>query len=320
MDGCQARRLGALKAKAGPVPGRAGSGVAPALAAAAALALLSRGASSACTSFVDYSSGSAWYGMNFDWHPEMEILFRIQTDMEGSRSFTMSFVTADGPVPTAGMTADGRFSALQVTDAPWTGPSPDSGNAFIFWPFYALLLRGADMADIRDLVANDTFVQCEDTPLHVIVADASGDAMVIEVGESGNEVLERTTEPFMVMTNFMCCAWRDASPAVMDGCGADRYRIAVESLVAVEGAMTPERGMAVLETARNTSEDCPTRASMLFDAAKGVVYIAPAGRFDTVWSVEITSGRMALESGDCGRTTMVMDSTGVALTELLPGS
>lgn len=273
--------------------------------------------SSACTSFVDYSSGSAWYGMNFDWYPETDILFRIRNDAEGRRSFTMSFVTFGGPVPTAGMTADGRFSALQVTDAPWTGPPQDSGNAFIFWPFHALILRGADMADIRDLVANDTFIQYDDPPLHVITADASGDAMIIEVGESGNEVLERTNEPFMVMTNFMCCAWRGASPAVIEGFGADRYRRAFESLVAIEGAMSVERGMAVLEAARSTSGDCPTRASMLFDGARGVVYISPAGRFDIVWSVDIATERMTLESGDCGRMTMVMDSSGVALAELL---
>lgn len=320
MDGGQAGGMGAVTAKTGPSPEVAGSCIHPLLAAAAASILLPAGGASACTSFVDYSSGSAWYGMNFDWHPETEILFRIQTDMEGMRFFTVSFATPDGPVPTAGMTADGRFSTLQVTDAPWTGPPEDSGNAFIFWPFYALVFRGADMADIRDLVANDTFIQYEDPPLHVMAADADGEALIIEVGESGNEVLERANEPFMIMTNFMCCAWRGASPAVVQGCGADRYRRAFEALVAVEGAMSPERGMAVLEAARNGSADCPTRASMLFDAANGIVYIAPAGRFDTVWSVEIASGRMALESGDCGRTTMVMDSSGVALSELLPGS
>lgn len=320
MDGRQARRLGALKAKAGPVPGRAGSGVAPALAAAAALALLSRGASSACSSFADFSAGSAWFGTNFDCHPESEMLFKIETNTVGARVFTMSLVTGDGPVrAAAGMTADGRFSALHAIDAPWTGPSPDSGNAFIFWPFLALLLRGADMDDIRDLVANDTFVQCEDTPLHVIVADASGDAMVIEVGESGNEVLERTTEPCIVMTEFPRCSWRNASPSELDGCGADSSRMVLEALLEVGGVTDPKQGMAVLEAARSTRADRPTRASVLFDARGGAVYIAPLGRYDTIWRVEIESGMMTLERGCCGRTRMILDSSEVRLSDLMPG-
>jgi hypothetical protein len=272
----------------------------------------------ACTSFVDYSSGSAWYGMNFDWHPETEILFRIQDDIEGSRCFTMSFDTPDGPVPTVGMTADGRFSTLQVTDAPWTGPPPDSGNSYIFWPFYALVYRGADMDDISELVASDTFVQYWDPPLHVMAADATGEAMIIEVGESGNEVLERTTEPFIVMTNFMCCAWRNASPALVRGCGADRYR-AAWAVLRAGGVSGPGEGLDVLRAALSTSADFPTRASMVFDPSTGTVYIAPAGRFDRAWELDIASGRLAAWPEAPAAGELTMDSAGVTVTELLSG-
>lgn len=274
------------------------------------------GPAQACTSFVDYSSGSAWYGMNFDWHTDAEILFRVSTDRVGGRVFSMSFVTGDGPVPTAGMTLDGRFSTLQVTDAPWTGPSPDSGEPYIFTPFYALLFAGASMDDIAEMVLNDVFVQYDDPPLHVIAADASGEAMIIEVGESGNEVLERTTEPFMVMTNFMCSAWRGASPAIARGCGADRFRAAWAVLRA--GAVTcPGEGLEVLRAALNTSGDFPTRASMVFDPSSGTVYIAPEGRFDRVWSLDVASGSLEAwpdVSAACGTT---VDSSGVTLTDLL---
>ena len=91
---------------------------------AAFYALLLAGTAGACTSFVDFSSASPWYGMNFDWHPQMEILFRIESAEDGTRVFTMSFVTEQGPVPTLGVTQGGRFCNMQVTDAPWTGPEP----------------------------------------------------------------------------------------------------------------------------------------------------------------------------------------------------
>ncbi len=279
------------------------------------LLLLSVQPSRACTSFADYSSGSAWYGMNFDWHPGTEILFRIETGMDGTRVFTMSFVVDGRPVPTAGMTADGRFSCMQVTDAPWTGPPPGSGNPYIFTPFYAVVYRGASMDDIRAMILNDTFVQYDDPPLHVMVADASGRAVVIEVGEEGNDVLERTGEPFVVMTNFSCRSWLGAAPEEIEGCGADRYRRALDVLSENEGRMSPAIGMAVLEAARNTSEGFPTRASMVFDASSATVHIVPAGEFENIWSVDIGTGRIALPGG-CGRSTMVLDSTGVTVSDL----
>ncbi|MDM7992876.1 MAG: hypothetical protein QUS11_06135 [Candidatus Fermentibacter sp.] len=272
----------------------------------------------ACTSFVEYASGGAWYGMNFDWYPDQEILFRIETDMEGGRVFTMAFIDAGDTLSTAGMTADGRFSTLQVTDAEWTGPDPDEGTPMIYWPFYALIYRGASMDDVADMVAIDTYSQYDDPPLHVITADASGRAMIIEVGADGNDILERGGRPFMAMTNFHSCSWAGRDPALIEGCGADRYRSALRALKDRLGAMSPEAGMAVLEAAENLSPDFPTRASMVFDATRARVYIAVSGEFEDVRVLDIATG--LLESWpDGGGDPLLIGEQGITASEILSG-
>jgi hypothetical protein len=286
---------------------------------AACCALLLAGTAGACTSFVDFSSASPWYGMNFDWHPQMDILFRIESAEDGTRIFTMSFVTEQGPVPTLGVTEDGRFCNMQVTDAPWTGPEPSGETPYIWTPFYAVVYGGASLADLEGMVRTVTFAQYDDPPLHVMAADPCSAAMIIEVGENGNEVLRRGDEPFLVMTNFDNTAWIGADPDSIEGDGADRYRRARAVLVANQGSLDEAVCMSVLESAASRDEHFPTRASMVFDVAHELVYIAPAGRFDEIWSVDIGTGRMAFESGGCGLSTMVLDSSGVTVSSLLDG-
>lgn len=286
---------------------------------AAAVCLLLCGAPQACTSFVDYASGGAWYGMNFDWYVDQEVLFRLETDMEGVRVFTMAFLADGDTVSTVGMTEDGRFSTLQVTDAPWTGPAPGSGNACIFWPFYALIYRGATMDDMPSMVLTDTFFQYDDPPLHVITADASGRVMIIEVGEEGNDILERGDRPFMVMTNSHSSAWAGRDPSHVEGCGADRYRLALYALKDRLGRMGPEAGMEVLEAAENHEPGFPTRASMVFDPSHGRVYIAVEGEFESIHVLDMGTGLLTAWPGGTPGHGLVVDSLGVTASALLSG-
>ncbi len=270
----------------------------------------------ACTSFVDYRGGTAFYGMNFDWYPEQEILFRIETDSEGGPVFTMSFIADGNPVPTVGFTENGRFSTMQVIDAPWTGPSPDSDNPLIFIPFYALVYHCATVADIQDMAGAAPFRQYDDPPLHVLVADATGSASIIEVGESGNRVLDLVGGGVLVMTNFSNCAWQGVDPEEVQGAGADRYRTAHEALAAFTGEMGPADGMAVLEAAVNTVAAHPTRASMVFDPSGGRVYLAVAGDFENLWSLDLTTREISAWPESRGGNPITVDSTGVTASYL----
>ncbi len=269
-----------------------------------------------CTSFVDYSSGSPWYGMNFDWHPDQEILFRLETDDRNRPVFTMSFVAGGSPVPTAGFTEDGRFSSMQVVDAPWTGPSEDREAPFIFVPFYALTYDSASPDDLAGMAAGGDFRQHPDPPLHIIAADPSGKVIILEVGESGNMVLDLSASPAAVMTNFSNCDWAGVHPDSIRGAGADRYRAALGEMARVEGVDCPEAGMAVLQAAVNTSEGFPTRASMVFDPGQGKVYLAVAGDFGTVWSLDLSTGDLCRWNGSQGETVTTVDSAGVTASML----
>lgn len=274
-------------------------------------------AARACTSFVSYSGGTPLYGMNFDWHPEQDILFRMETDSEGLRVFTMSFLVDGNPVPTVGFAEDGRFSAMQVTDAPWSGPDAGSGAPFIYIPFYMLVYDSASLDALRELAGTTAFRQYDNPPLHILAADAEGSVLIIEVGEDGNLILDRSGEPFSVMTNFSNCLWAGSDPMDVRGTGADRYRSAIEALEEAGEGLNPETGMGVLRAAVNTSPGFPTRASMVFDPREQRVLLAVAGVFHELWLVDLHSGRISpwpAESTDAGFT---MDSTGVTASFLL---
>lgn len=270
----------------------------------------------ACTSFVDFKGETPWYGMNFDWYPEQDILFRIENDSEGEPVFTMSFIADGNPVPTVGFTEDGRFSSMQVIDAPWTGPSADSDNPLIFIPFYALVYNGASVADIQDMAGEASFRQYDAPPLHVLVADATGSASIIEVGENGNRLLDLAGGDILVMTNFSNCEWQGADPGDIDGVGADRFLAAHTALEACDAGMGPAGCMAVLDAAINTSEAFPTRASMVFDPLEGRVYIAVAGDFENLWSIDLSTRWLAPWPETPGSEPVMVDSTGVTASFL----
>ena len=99
----------------------------------------------ACTSFAVYSSDRPIFGMNFDWHPDSEIIFDVSGDGDGGSVFTMSFRDGDGdPVPTVGMNDGGIFITMQVIDdASGTG-EPAEGEAMIWSPFYYGLWEADD--------------------------------------------------------------------------------------------------------------------------------------------------------------------------------
>lgn len=274
------------------------------------------GVLNACTSFVDYRGGTARYGMNFDWYPEQEILFRIETDSEGEPVFTMSFIADGNPVPTVGFTEDGRFSSMQVIDAPWTGPSADSDNPLIFIPFYALVYHGASVADIQDMAGEASFRQYDDPPLHVLVADTTGSASIIEVGENGNRLLDLAGGEVLVMTNFSNCEWQGADHGDIEGTGADRFRAAHNALEECGEEGGPAACMAVLEAALNKSDAFPTRASMVFDPSVGRVYLAVAGDFENLWSLDLLTREIAPWPDVTVGEPFGVDSTGVTASSL----
>jgi hypothetical protein len=205
---------------------------------------------------------------------------------------------------------------MQVVDSPWTGPSDDLEAPFIFVPFYALTYNSATPDELAGMAAAADFRQYPDPPLHLIAADTSGKVIILEVGETGNMVLDLSASPSAVMTNFSNCAWAGARPDSIRGAGADRYRAALAEMARLGGVDCPGDGMAVLRAAENTSDGFPTRASMVFDPERAKVYLAVAGDFDKVWCVDLGTGDLRPWSGSARGPLTTVDSAGVTASEL----
>lgn len=241
-----------------------------------------------CTSFAVYSSDRPIFGMNFDWYPESEIIFDVSDDSGGASVFTMSFRDGDSdPVPTVGMNEDGIFITMQVIDDSRGTGEPGEGEAMIWSPFYYGLWEADDYGDIAQYLQRVRLVQYTEIPLHLLVADGSGNAMVVEVGEVENSIVGIGTDDYIVMTNFSNSASVGVPPEQVTGCGADRYAAAAGALEASASGLDPVGAMKILEAALNNSEGFPTRVSMVFDPHAGRILVALDGDMERLWRIDM---------------------------------
>jgi hypothetical protein len=257
-------------------------------AAMASACLVLAGPARACTSFASYGSDRPFYGMNFDWYPDLEIVFSIDQRRDGGSVFTMSYLAQSGDtIPTVGMNDLGLFSTMQVVDESVEAREPAEGEVFVWMPFYLLLWQSGSIEEVEAFLDSSLLVPYPEIPLHLMLAGSSGKAMVVEVGESSNRILPRGEEGFLVMTNFSHHRCRDLSPADVEGVGADRYRAAWAALSDRSAELTVDSGLEVLRAALNGSADFPTRATMLFDPDRSAVYVAPRGNTELVWKFDL---------------------------------
>jgi len=71
----------------------------------------------ACTSFAWFGGGGPLYGMNFDWSPQLEIVFSVSAGPDGRDVFTMAYRQGEAdPIRTVGMNSHGLFATMQVVD------------------------------------------------------------------------------------------------------------------------------------------------------------------------------------------------------------
>lgn len=269
-----------------------------------------------CTSFSWFGDGGPLYAMNFDWYPDSEISFSLSTGDNGATVFVMSFRdgTSD-PVPTVGINSLGVFASMQVIDDETGICEPSAGEVMVWVPFYFGLWEAAGFEDICRLVKSVPLVQYGEIPLHLHLACSSGSAMIVEVGERGNRVVDMRDDEFLVMTNFSNCSCAGVAPEDVSGCGADRYR-AVYEMLSGASSLDVMDGIGVLEAALNESAAFPTRVSMVFNPMAGDVYIALDGDMGTIWKVSletcVVEGVLGLPEG----LAYSMPENGITASEL----
>jgi hypothetical protein len=265
----------------------------------------------ACTGFAVYSERTL-YGMNFDYDTSVPVRLLID-ESEGTRAFHVAFVMGLRSMPrTAGMNEHGLFASDQelhpmVGDASTPGPGEQCA-----WQLYAQALSEfATVSDINEHLKTHRMVDCPGPTLHLLFADPSGRAMIVEPGDDGNIIIPIERD-YIVMTNFRNCDFSGSELADVYGVGADRYRIAHEYLEEHFEGFDVSDGLELLE--RSSSRW--TRCSMVFDPTAGEVFVALEGDFTRTLRVSLEDATIETYSGFDEHASWRLGRLGVSTTEL----
>jgi len=280
----------------------------------AALFQITNITSSACTSFVIYST-NIYYGMNFDW-PNTEMKYCIEKS--GSiKYFHFQFVKYGYFSTTAGMNERGIFSSIQMLHpevSSWTT------NGITLWDVFPWMMSGADSANTLLTYLNGTnekIIHIYGTTLHDIFADKFGKAFVLEVGENDNKVTN-AENGMLVMTNFENHKFIGENYQNVYGTGADRYKAAYEHILQNKADFDFNDGMETLKRSVQTSSSTyPTQCSMLFDPGNNSIYIVIRRDFNKIWKLSLDDETIETYSGFNNYSKFSIGSSGILASELL---
>lgn len=118
---------------------------------------------------------------------------------------------------------------------------------------------------------------------HLLFADASGQAAIIEVGEKENEII-LMDDGFLVMTNFQNSAFKNTPYDQILAMGSDRYQAAYQHILASRANFDLDAALAGLE---KTVQAGYTKCSMVFVTAENNVYFALDGDFTRIWRLSL---------------------------------
>jgi len=242
----------------------------------------------ACTSYsVSSGENKVLYGMNFDYNPNSRLGFLIKPGIQ-KRVFHMAFDWDKGnKVVTLGVNTEGLFANMQLLY-----PSDLSGwrqgpNTNFFWEIYEESLKSfGRVQEVRVLLNERRLIQGNGVTLHSMFADKHGDALVVEAGHEGNNIVNKM-DKFLVMTNFPISDFVNVAVQEVEGVGSERYKAAYNYLLQNSDSFCVDSGMKLLKNVVNTTPYFPTRCSFVFDPEQALVYFSLEGDFNKIWRVSI---------------------------------
>jgi hypothetical protein len=268
----------------------------------------------ACTSFATYATKPI-YGMNFDYPAHLELRFAI-TEHNGIKVFRQQFVQGSMIADIAGMNSHGLLSTQQIVNPIPANITGQSSNPLYLWDLHnGVLTQFANISQVRDWLSTRTLIHYPDIPLHSLLADITGQAIVAEVGEQGNAITPIEGD-FHVMTNFPVYQFAGKSYEEVEGSGSTRYKIAYQYLLEQAEHFDIEYGLALLQVAINTSAEYPTRCSMVFDPTTQEIYVALEGNFEKIWKVSLQDGTMETWKGFTEPVTVPLTTQGILASSL----
>jgi hypothetical protein len=129
-------------------------------------------------------------------------------------------------------------------------------------------------------------IQGNGVTLHSMFADKYGDALVVEAGHEGNNIVNKK-DKFFIMTNFPISDFVNVAFQEVEGVGSERYKAAYNYLLQNSDSFCVDSGMKLLKNVVNTIPFFPTRCSFVFDPEQALVYLSLEGDFDKIWKVSI---------------------------------
>jgi hypothetical protein len=244
----------------------------------------------ACSAFAAFGDATRpLVGRSFDWRDHAAILLRTHpSDGYASASMVdptyMGFGTEDitrlpasarqplleAPfLPFDGLNEHGLAMALLAVpraQAPYAADRPTLGPLLTI---RLVLDRSRTVSEALSLLAR-TNLQVGDPPVHFFLADASGQAAVVEYVD-GAIVVTPNDQPWLAVTNFVVAGTSpEARPSL-----CRRYRTATEALTGCGGRMAVPEALALLSAVSQAN----TMWSVVYELARGGVTVAPGRDF-----------------------------------------
>jgi len=252
-----------------------------------------------CTVFAAIGGGETLMGRNFDF-PSNPALLLYTDPPEGYASVSMvdlgyfgyslgnlpqegdlDSLLAAPYLPFDGMNEKGLavgMAAIPEALAPASEGKTTIGEIQVI----RLLLDYAGDVDEALALLGEYNVEMTTPPIHYMIADGSGESVVVEYIHGEMHVLREET-PYQVMTNYII---QGAQTGLDAPCW--RYRAVYEGLSECNGVVSAAEAMDLLSEASQSS----TIWSIVYDASTGEIHVVMGGRYERVhtFSLDMTGG------------------------------
>ena len=264
---------------------------------------------SACTSFAVYGDEPI-YGKNYDYE-DVEMRFVVTDGGMGQDYFTMNNVVF--------MNVKGLFGAKLAQSPAYSVRARAAGELYIdkLLPEVMSMQRrqhSLDVVRVLENIQDKKLVHRKGSTSHTIIADAQGDAAIIEAGRDENEILPIDGD-FIVMTNFPNSNFKEVPYDQVTGMGADRYMTAHRYIQRNLDEFDVQRAFSVLALTAQEHTLC----SMVFAPAEKSVYLALDGEFLQRWKISISERTMETYQGFSKDIKLRIPDGGVLASDLRAG-
>ncbi|MCX7773605.1 MAG: hypothetical protein N2376_10895 [Clostridia bacterium] len=266
----------------------------------------------ACTSFAEYSD-KILYGMNFDY-PDTPIRLNF-FNQNGLKIFYGQFQEGELYPMFVAVTNKGLFIPTQIQYPSLPAQKSLNSNEIYIGDLPSKVLSFDHIFQVRDMLASNRLAPTT-YPIHMMLADKYGDAVICEVGKGKNELVD-IKDKFLVMTNFKVSDFRDKPYTDVFGGGADRYKTACETIEKNLEGFNIDTGWDVLKKTVQTNPSCETLMSSLFDPKENVVYFSLRRDFSKVWKVSIDNGTIETYKGFDKSYVIKIPENGILSTVLM---